>query len=77
MALRAVRTLERRSEIVAVTREVLHRAGQPFPVEPVRTLDALHLATIEALGQPPETVTVVTRDARIRANAETLGYGVE
>jgi hypothetical protein len=50
---------------------------RPFPVEPVRTLDAVHLATTELLGEPPALVTIVTRDARVGQNTEALGYAVE
>jgi len=46
-------------------------------VEPIRTLDALHLATAEELAEPPALVTIVTRDARVRDNARALGYAVE
>jgi predicted nucleic acid-binding protein len=75
-ALRGLRTFERRCAVVAVTDDVLTRAGRPFPVEPIRTLDALHLATAELLGEPPQLVTLLTRDARVRDNARALGYGV-
>jgi hypothetical protein len=60
-----------------VTDAVLARVRRPFPVEPLRTLDALHLATTEMLGEPPPLVTVVTRDVRVRENAQALGYTVE
>jgi hypothetical protein len=63
--------------VVAITQDVLERVKRPFPVEPVRTLDAMHLATIEILGEPPALVTVLTRDARLRENAIALGYSVE
>jgi predicted nucleic acid-binding protein len=76
-AVRALRRFERRSFMVAVTDSVLARVRRPFPVEPIRTLDAVHLATAELLGEPPPLVTIVTRDARIRDNAEALGYAVE
>jgi predicted nucleic acid-binding protein len=56
---------------------VLARVGRPFPVEPIHTLDAVHLATAEQLGEPPALVTVVTRDKRVRENALALGYAVE
>jgi predicted nucleic acid-binding protein len=75
-AVRALRRFERRCYQVAVTDAVLARVGRPFPVEPVRTLDAVHLATTEQLGEPPPLITVVTRDVRIRHNAEALGYTV-
>ena len=76
-AVRALRRFERRCFLVAVTDAVLARVRRPFPVEPVRTLDALHLATIELLGEPPALVTVTTRDVRIQDNARALGYRVE
>lgn len=76
-AVRALRRFERRCFVVAVTDPVLDRVRRPFPVEPVRTLDAVHLATAELLGDPPPLVTLVTRDVRVRENARALGYAVE
>ena len=75
-ALRALRTFERRTAVVAVSDDVLRRVARPFPVEPIRTLDAVHLATAELLGEPPPLMTVITRDARVRDNARALGYTV-
>jgi hypothetical protein len=62
---------------VSVTETILSRVGRPFPVEPIRTLDAIHLATAEALGDAPALVTIITRDVRVRDNAAALGYPVE
>jgi predicted nucleic acid-binding protein len=76
-AARALRTFERRCFILDVDRAVLDRVRRPFPVEPIRTLDAVHLATAELLGEVPPLVTIVTRDDRVRKNAEALGYTVE
>ncbi len=76
-ALRWLQTFKRRCDIVSVTEPVLARAGRPFPVEPIRTLDAVHLATAESLGEPPQLVAILTRDARVRDNARALGYTVE
>jgi predicted nucleic acid-binding protein len=76
-AARALGRFERRSFVVAVTDPILARVRRPFPIEPVRTLDAVHLATIELLGEPPALVVVVTRDGRVRENAQALGYAVE
>jgi hypothetical protein len=76
-AVRALRTFERRCFIVDVDRAVLARVRRPFPVEPVRTLDAVHLATTELLGEAPQVVTIVTRDDRVRDNARALGDMVE
>ena len=70
-------TFERRCFLVDVDGAVLARVRRPFPVEPIRTLDAVHLATAELLGEAPQLVTIVTRDARVRDNARALGYIVE
>jgi predicted nucleic acid-binding protein len=75
-SLQALRRFERRCFVVAVTDAVLARVCRPFPVEPIRTLDAVHLATAELLGEPPPLMTVVTRDDRVRENAEALGYAL-
>jgi predicted nucleic acid-binding protein len=76
-AVRALRRFERRCYVVAIADEVLARVRRPFPVEPIRTLDAVHLATTESLGEPPQVITIVTRDDRVRDNAAALGYFVE
>lgn len=75
--LRWLQAFRRRCDVVAITDAVLTRAGRPFPVEPIRTLDALHLATAELLGESPQLVTIVTRDARVIDNARAMGYAVE
>ena len=74
---RALQRFERRCYVVGVTDAVLARVRRPFPVEPIRTLDAVHLATTELLEEPPPLVTIVTRDARVSENAKALGYAVE
>ena len=75
-ALRTLATLERYCDVVELNEEVLSRARLPFPIEPIRTLDALHIATAELLGKPPQLITIVTRDDRVRNNARALGYSV-
>src|SRR2546426_3750030 len=76
-AVRALRRFERRCYVVAVTDDVLARVRRPFPAEPVRTLDAVHIATVELLAEPPQLMSIVTRDHRVRENAKALGYSVE
>jgi predicted nucleic acid-binding protein len=76
-AARALRRFERRCYVVSITDDVLARVRRSFPVEPVRTLDAVHLATAESLGELPQLITIVTRDDRVRDNARALGYSVE
>jgi hypothetical protein len=76
-ALRALQIFERRCFILDIDHAVLARVRRPFPIEPIRTLDAVHLATLDVLGDAPQLVTVVTRDVRVRDNARALGYKVE
>jgi predicted nucleic acid-binding protein len=76
-AVAAISRFRRRCAVMPITEEILARVGKPFPVEPVRTLDAIHLATAGALADEPQWMTILTRDDRIRANARVLGYAVE
>jgi predicted nucleic acid-binding protein len=56
--------------------EVAERARRPFPAEPIRTLDALHLATaLLARSLVPE-LAVVSLDRRLRGSAKQLGLVV-
>lgn len=76
-ALLEVQKFRRRVHVVSITDEILADAGRQFPMEPIRTLDAIHLATVAALGAPSAEVTIVTRDVRVRDNAIALGHPVE
>lgn len=51
-------------------------ARQSFPVEPVRTLDAIHLATALEWHKRIEPVAVLSTDERVRSNARALGLQV-
>ena len=51
---------------------VLARALEPFPA-PVRTLDALHLASIEFLRSQHQRVELATYDSRMADAARLLG----
>ncbi|MGC4000999.1 MAG: PIN domain-containing protein [Anaeromyxobacter sp.] len=62
--------------VMAADEGVLERAGRAFPVEPVRTLDAIHLATALALSAADIDVEVVSCDQRVRDNAIALGFRV-
>jgi predicted nucleic acid-binding protein len=62
--------------LFGVTDPVLHRVRQPFPSEPVRTLDAIHLATATLYGQEVGPLAMLSTDHGVRANAEALGLAV-
>ena len=71
----AARSLLGRIALCELTPVVLARALEPFPVA-VRTLDALHLATIEFLRSHRLAVTLATYDDRQRAVAEQMQTAV-
>ena len=75
-ARQVLRSLLHECVSVPVSDEILERTGRPFPVEPVRTLDAIHLASLEWLALLPEDIIVVSRDRRVRENATAMGYAV-
>lgn len=56
--------------------EVVERTRRPFPVEPVRSLDALHLASALVVRSAVPGLEILTLDQRIRENAERLGFQV-
>ncbi len=52
--------------------EALARAQHPFPT-PVRTLDSLHLATMEFILRRGETIQLASYDNRLLTAAAALG----
>ena len=58
--------------LVELTPAVLERALEPFPIS-VRTLDALHLATIVFLRNQGQSVQLATFDERLGSAAAALG----
>jgi predicted nucleic acid-binding protein len=62
-------------EFLELTPDALARALQPFPL-PVRTLDALHLATMEYLRSQGQDTELATYDRRLAAAAQALGFSL-
>lgn len=62
--------------VLELTPEVARRAEERFPVEPLRTLDALHLASALLLSESIPSLTLLSLDDRIRDNATQLGLPV-
>lgn len=62
--------------IYRIDDDVLARARQTFPREPLRTLDAIHLATALRHAAEVDAPTIVSVDGQVRANAQALGLGV-
>jgi uncharacterized protein len=68
----AVEDLLARVALLELAPPVLARAREPFPL-PVRTLDALHLASMEFLRLNGQDVQLATYDERLQATAAALG----
>lgn len=64
-----------RINLTEMSEPALARALEPF-LTPIRTLDALHLATIEFLRRRGELVELASYDNRMIAAARALGFAL-
>ena len=62
--------------VMSISKQILRRAREPFPSEPVRSLDALHLASALRIREGRGEVSILSLDKRVRANATGLGFVV-
>jgi len=60
-----------------VSLDVVERARHPFSAEPIRTLDAVHLASALAVRSVVPGVELLSLDDRIRRAAKQLGFHVQ
>ena len=67
----SVRSLVSRIALLEMIAPVLTRALEPFPVR-IRTLDALHLASIEFLKERLPDIQLASYDSRMLAAARKL-----
>lgn len=67
-----LRALLARLSFLELAAPILARALEPFPV-PVRTLDALHLASVEFLVSIGQRPSLATYDRRLAAAASAIG----
>jgi hypothetical protein len=70
-----VQAILRKIEMIELTRLSLRRALEPFPVS-VRTLDAIHLATMDFIRGSGELVQLASYDNRLIAAARALGIEI-
>lgn len=54
--------------------EIVDRARRPFPSEPIRTLDAIHLACALSARSMIPGLQLLSLDQRIRTSAKFLGF---
>ena len=59
--------------VMRVSPEIVERARLPFPVEPVRSLDAIHLASALVARAGFAGLELLSLDERIRGAARALG----
>ncbi len=62
--------------VLRVGPEVVDRARQPFPGDPIRTLDAIHLASALVARSAVAGLELLSLDDRIRGVAKKLGLAL-
>jgi predicted nucleic acid-binding protein len=62
--------------ILRIAGEIVDRARQPFPGEPIRTLDAIHVASTLVARSAVAGLTLLSLDERVRNAAAGLGVEV-
>ncbi len=78
-ALAAQQLLDEASDswvIMDMVGDVPTRAARPFPREPLRTLDALHVASAAVFHDALGSLIVLSLDERVRGNTVALGIAV-
>ena len=63
--------------MLRVSAEIVDRARQPFPVEPMRTLDAIHLSSALAARAGVAGVELLSLDERVRRAGQQLGFRLQ
>ena len=62
--------------VFSIHDEIVEKARRAFPREPIRALDAIHLATALAGRGMVADLQLLSLDERIRANGVELGFDV-
>ena len=63
-------------QVLRIAPEIVERARQPFPGEPIRTLDAIHLASALAARTAIAGLALLSLDDRVRKAGKKLGLDV-
>jgi len=63
-------------QILRIAPEIVDRARQPFPGEPIRTLDAIHLASLMVGRSAVRGLGLLSLDDRVRKAAKGLGVDI-
>jgi uncharacterized protein len=62
--------------LLRLAEEVTERARRPFPAEPLRTLDALHLASALMARAALPSLAILSLDSRLRKSGRELGFPI-
>jgi predicted nucleic acid-binding protein len=62
--------------LLRIDGEVVARARKPFPIEPLRALDAIHLASALIVAADVPEFSLLTFDQRIREAAREMGLTI-
>ncbi len=60
--------------MIGIAPKILSRARQPFPEEPIRALDALHVASALTVRTAVPDLAILSFDDRIRRVGASLGF---
>jgi len=69
-----LRQVESSWTLLEVDAEIIERARRPFPVEPIRTLDAIHLAAALVARSAVPGIALLSLDDRVRRCGRQLGF---
>jgi hypothetical protein len=64
-------------QVLRIAGEIVDRSRQPFPGDPIRTLDAVHLASLLVARSAVVGLRLLSLDDRVRQAATGLGVAVE
>ena len=64
-------------QVLRIAAEVVDRARRPFPGAPIRTLDAIHLASLLVARSAVVGLRLLSLDERVRQAAKGMGIAVE
>jgi hypothetical protein len=62
--------------VLRIGAEIADRARRPFPGDPIRTLDAIHLASLLVARSAVIGIQLLSLDERVRQAAKGLGVAV-
>jgi hypothetical protein len=63
--------------LLRLSTAIVDRARRPFPAEPIRTLDAIHLASALTARSSVAGVELLSLDDRVRRAGEQLGFRLQ